>query len=1331
MMHSVIFPQLARIQGHGKWDQNASREEGRKLRKLVRKIVEQGPGSSLAVHRREASLTSAGTDTTLENSPGLGAGFSSTPTTAGTGDDSPGRYMPHPSQSPASAGWGARRPSNLPPQNGGDYLDGGRSAYVKDALSNAGGGYSSNKHSRTTSREGLEPARHASPQQSPGLSSARVAQPTSSTSQSRYYAGGHFRDGSSESVPSRRNGYEGQRPPPLDVRSHSGETPLSAKEQKGIWAKFKRKDKHPDHPSPGESTIESPTSPVNVRSKHPFSGSEVSLERPRSTLSGGGVAPSPAEEYKRYAFITWDGWNYRLVDVSRADSAIALRQTIAESLGVPDSPEISIHLTAPGQIEHDEALSDDLLIHARRSMGDYMATLKLYVHIPQNYLAEAASGLGIANLTTPSSRMSLTGKPLSDAMLARITSADRAGLSPISSGEPTLVGGKPDALNKFTDSPLEPRKPEPRWEAGDLTEAERKAVLEATAAEYRKENARRQQEYLEQRRMKLQKDSPLNPDANPSIRGNPVDFDKPANQRRISRELVPTRAPPPAPADSATLSLIKRNSNSGTRNRTSWPDQEAAEFKRRSAEQTILEGGESNAQRPGSSRGESGFKRALESVQFNKQQASGRSSPGSPRSPGQMTMSKGNVPFMIPDYQEVADELNLTNGSGAGTNFSNGTNSSTATIRPSLSIDTGASAPNPILDRLRQADSDGFARAPTPDLSPTTAHESPESLMRRMSSRRSCGPNFDFKEAPVPWKTTGSAPVAEDSDSDSDDSLFAKPIRPTPDSRPSTSHGDEDGKDLKPRLSVRTHKVQFQTPTAAESSATTDTTESEGRDLSSRPHPESGSPDDWDLKFARRQSFISDNWAARPPAEGIVEHLDEFFPNVNLDQPVIEEEMGEEATTSPTGGMTKKPSKSDFKEFGGGSRSVTPMSLADENDAMSTEQSTFKQGGDTLTSLAKRNVRKSGGLNRTRSIREVVQSNYQHPTAAAPTATGWNAPPGPARVNTLRQAASSGLMRRKSTKMFGARIEQVKPRGSKLIHLETIPQDTIASHAPQPQRQPTFKWIKGQLIGKGTFGRVYLGMNITTGEPIAVKQVEINPKTAGADKEKVREMVKSLDIEIDTMKDLDHPNIVSYLGCERMEFSISIFLEYIPGGSIGSCLRKHGKFAEPIVSSLTRQTLSGLAYLHNEGILHRDLKADNILLDLDGTCKISDFGISKKTDDIYGNDITNSMQGSVFWMAPEVIRSQSQLLQSASSGSSQGGASSYIQAQGYSAKVDVWSLGCVVLEMFAGRRPWSKEEAIGAIYKLGSLNQAPPIPDDVSSAISPQALSFMFDCFTM
>jgi len=427
----------------------------------------------------------------------------------------------------------------------------------------------------------------------------------------------------------------------------------------------------------------------------------------------------------------------------------------------------------------------------------------------------------------------------------------------------------------------------------------------------------------------------------------------------------------------------------------------------------------------------------------------------------------------------------------------------------------------------------------------------------------------------------------------------------------------------------------------------------------------------------------SDVWANRPPAEGIVHHLDEFFPNVNLDQPFIEEDL-RSPPPFPASGFPKKSS-----EELGSSRSITPVS-ADKNDKLGSNQSMLKHG-ETITSLPQPNIGKSGGLSRTRSIREAVQSNYQHPHSTVVPHDN----PGPSRV-----------VRRKSTEMFG-----VKPQDSKLIHLETIPQDTLAPSEAEPQRPPTFKWIKGQLLyNQGISCRVYLGMNITTGDPITIKQVKFKPKVTEQEKEKINQIVRQLDTEVDMIQNLDHPNIVSYLGCERKEYSISIFLEYIPGGSIGSCLRKYGMFEEPIVSSLTRQTLCGLAYLHSVGILHRDLKGDNILLDLDGTCKISGFSVSKRTDDIYGNDITNSMQGSVFWMAPEVFRSQ---------------------GQGYSGKVDIWSLGCVVLEMFSARRPWSKEEVISAIYKLGSLNQAPPIPEEVSSRISPAALSFMLDCFVM
>ncbi|GAC76617.1 hypothetical protein PANT_22d00113 [Moesziomyces antarcticus T-34] len=300
--------------------------------------------------------------------------------------------------------------------------------------------------------------------------------------------------------------------------------------------------------------------------------------------------------------------------------------------------------------------------------------------------------------------------------------------------------------------------------------------------------------------------------------------------------------------------------------------------------------------------------------------------------------------------------------------------------------------------------------------------------------------------------------------------------------------------------------------------------------------------------------------------------------------------------------------------------------------------------------------------------------------------------------------ASSGLVRRRSTKLWGTRVVEMTPGQELATPASATSAESPLSDTSPPK--PVFKWVKGDLIGKGTYGRVYLALNATTGEMIAVKQVEL-PRTA-SDREDSRQkgVVAALKSEIETLKDLDHPHIVSYLGFEETTTFLSIFLEYVPGGSVGSCLRKHGKFEEPTIKSFLHQILDGLAYLHSKGILHRDLKADNILVDFEGICKISDFGTVRRSDDIYGNVENMSLQGSIFWMAPEVVS---------------------LSKKGYSAKIDIWSLGCVVLEMFAGRRPWSDDEAVQAMFKIGAERKAPPIPADVK--LSKQAAHFLKNCF--
>lgn len=562
-----------------------------------------------------------------------------------------------------------------------------------------------------------------------------------------------------------------------------------------------------------------------------------------------------------------------------------------------------------------------------------------------------------------------------------------------------------------------------------------------------------------------------------------------------------------------------------------------------------------------------------------------------------------------------------------------------------------------------------------------------------MQSRKSFGPEFDFEEHEVSFQRTPQP--QDDSGDESDDNLFAIPLAnqrtQKPDSESERAPGSEK---KKPNLTVntandRSRMVSFVSPsTTSGESLAGPSAHSSGRVASDKGRPSDGPVSPENERPQRRTSFADDDiWASRPPVEGVIDNLDDFFPNIDLDAPYLD---------GPPSPNNRDHVENDvsLRDKLNGQVAAAPFS-SDPSKAAGTDASAARPQPGII---ARRNVeRTGGGLTRAKSIREVARG-AAHRTKS---------------IGSAGPQKSGDLLRRKSTKMFGAKIMQISPKpGSRLNQLDPIPQNSAhtSSSGPARHRQATFRIIRGQLIGKGTYGRVYLGINADNGEVLAVKQVEINPRIAGTDRDRVKEMVAALDQEIDTMQHLEHPNIVQYLGCERGDLSISIYLEYISGGSVGSCLRKHGKFEESVVKSLTQQTLSGLAYLHDKGILHRDLKADNILLDLDGTCKISDFGISKKTDDIYGNDSTNSMQGSVFWMAPEVIQSK---------------------GQGYSAKVDIWSLGCVVLEMFAGRRPWSKEEAIGAIFKLGSLSQAPPIPEDVSVNISPIALAFMYDCFTV
>ncbi|KAK0645928.1 kinase-like domain-containing protein [Cercophora newfieldiana] len=243
------------------------------------------------------------------------------------------------------------------------------------------------------------------------------------------------------------------------------------------------------------------------------------------------------------------------------------------------------------------------------------------------------------------------------------------------------------------------------------------------------------------------------------------------------------------------------------------------------------------------------------------------------------------------------------------------------------------------------------------------------------------------------------------------------------------------------------------------------------------------------------------------------------------------------------------------------------------------------------------------------------------------------------------------------------------------------------------------QWMKGALIGQGSFGCVYLALHAVTGELLAVKQVEAPGASANSQSDsRKKSMIEALKREISLLRDLRHPNIVQYLGCGSSAEYLNIFLEYVPGGSVQTMLNSYGALPEPLVRSFVRQILNGLSYLHNRDIIHRDIKGANILVDNKGTIKISDFGISKKleaTNILNGannNKHRPSLQGSVFWMAPEVVKQTS-----------------------YTRKADIWSLGCLVVEMMTGTHPFPDCTQLQAIFKIGGAKASPTIPEHASA----------------
>jgi serine/threonine protein kinase len=227
-------------------------------------------------------------------------------------------------------------------------------------------------------------------------------------------------------------------------------------------------------------------------------------------------------------------------------------------------------------------------------------------------------------------------------------------------------------------------------------------------------------------------------------------------------------------------------------------------------------------------------------------------------------------------------------------------------------------------------------------------------------------------------------------------------------------------------------------------------------------------------------------------------------------------------------------------------------------------------------------------------------------------------------------------------------------------------------------------WTKGKVIGSGGFGTVYLGMDANTGQLIAGKEFNFDVK-----EQKQLTLLAQLEAEIRVMKDLLHENIVQYRGAERRDNYFYIFMEYVPGGSLRSLLDQFGPLQPRVAAKFTRQILHGLEFLHQQKVVHRDIKAANVLVNVDSVCKLADFGSSETFEEAKG------MKGTPYWMAPEVITGTRKI--------------------GWQA--DIWSLGCMLVEMMTGSRPFAEfDNPMKALNFIANSTERVRIPETITTA---------------